>query len=83
MVTAGKARGRIKSHQPNYIIGIQANKISCLTLARHIFWKKIASWKLNVCGTVKKILMHLGLWGTHNHDPPQTTDAHTPPLKRN
>jgi len=30
---------------------------------------------------IKKILVHLGLWDTRNHDPPQLDDAHTPTIE--
>jgi len=30
---------------------------------------------------IKKILMHLGLWETRNHDPPQPDDTHTPSIE--
>jgi len=30
---------------------------------------------------LQKILEHLGLWGTHNHDPPQPDDTHTPTIE--
>jgi len=30
---------------------------------------------------IKKILMHLGLWETRNHDPPQSNDSQTPTIE--
>lgn len=30
---------------------------------------------------IKKIWMHLGLWDTKNHDPPQSNDAHIPTIE--
>ena len=30
---------------------------------------------------IKKILEHLGLWETRNHDPPQPDDTHTPTIE--
>jgi hypothetical protein len=30
---------------------------------------------------IKKILKHLGLWQTRNHDPSQLDDAHTPTIE--
>jgi hypothetical protein len=30
---------------------------------------------------IKKILVHLGLWDTRNHDPPQLDDTHTPTIE--
>ena len=30
---------------------------------------------------IKKILIHLGLWETRNHDPPQSSDTHIPTIE--
>lgn len=30
---------------------------------------------------IKKILIHLRLWETHNHDPPQSINTHTPTIE--
>lgn len=30
---------------------------------------------------IRKILTHLGLWETRNHDPPQLDDAHIPTIE--
>jgi len=30
---------------------------------------------------IKKILVHLGLWETRNHDPPQFDNLHTPTIE--
>ena len=30
---------------------------------------------------IKKILIHLGLWETRNHDPPQSNETHTPTIE--
>jgi hypothetical protein len=30
---------------------------------------------------IKKILIHLGLWETRNHDPPKSNDTHIPTIE--